>query len=114
MSSPVELSVEDDGVGDEELERLLSDPVPGAVIDHLLDAGDCPAEDLIPIASAAIASTQPTDDDRVRAAVLLQIDSLPALREHDLITVEDDTVAMAFLPTDVIQELQRIVDESSS
>ena len=86
-----------------------ADPMRIAVLRYLLDEGEGTIQELTQIASEELATGSPTDHERVRAAVGLQIDHLPALVECGLISVTDKTVALEFLPGETLRDLKRAI-----
>lgn len=108
MSSPANHPVEGASDRDSSLEELMADDMRAAIVEHLLAEGEASVSELIDITSQEIASCSPTDHDRVRAAVALNIDHVPVLVEHELVeyTESEKSVAMGFLPSDTIQRLR--------
>lgn len=110
MSSPANQPVEADHFATDRLQELLTDEMRQTVMRHLLAEGEASIEELTTVTSEALAAGPVTDHDRVRTAICLQIDHLPVLVEHDLITVDGTTVALAFLPNQTIRTLQHVLE----
>lgn len=110
MSSPANNSVEVDAFTGTRLQDVLAADMRQVVMRHLLEEGEASIEELTTVTSATLATGTPTDHERVRTAVSLQIDHLPVLADTDLVTIDDDTVAVAFLPTDTIRELRHVLE----
>jgi hypothetical protein len=109
MSSPANTPVEDSTVQSELVQAAIADPMRIVVMQHLLAEGEASVPDLTELASEAIATRQPTDHDRVRAAVCLRIDHFPDLTRKGLISISDETVSLEFLPGSTIRELKQAI-----
>jgi hypothetical protein len=107
MSSPANTPVEDTTMHSEQVQAAIDDPMRIVLMQYLLAEGEASFEHLTELVSEEIASTQPTDHDRVRAAICLRVDHFPELESKGLISISDEMISLEFLPGSTIRELKQ-------
>lgn len=98
----------------EPVAELLRQEVSREVLLCLHDAGSAEKSALVTAVATAHTDGELSDHDRVRTAIELEVDVLPELEEHQLITREDDELSLGFLSAPVYAALDAIAGSNGS